>query len=102
MPKWRSENGRASLVVHSENLTGRFDKANGSCSYQGTNSLIAYEDYDTGVRHMFVAEELNMSEDDRYVYFQLDGRLIEEMEQIPTAQSSAGRVRRRRTNGVRV
>lgn len=101
MPQWRSNNSSATLSVHSESLTGRFEKSTGQCSYQGTNNLVVYEDHANGVRHVFVSEQLTIGEDERYVYFQTGGRLIEETERIPATRPSVGRRRRRReTSGV--
>ena len=96
MPHWTSDNGRATLSVHSESVIGRFEKSTGLCSYQGANNLVIYEDHHSGVRQLFVSEQLSMSEDERYVYFKTSGRVIEETERIPVRRSSANRRRRRR------
>ena len=96
MPHWTSDNGRATLSVHSESLTGRFEKSTGECSYQGTNNLVVYEDHANGVRRVFVSEQATVSEDERYVFFRMGGRVIEETEQIPATRPSVGRRRRRR------
>ena len=95
MPEWRSPDGSGSLAIHSEALSGRFEKETGECSFQGTNNFIVHEDWVSGTRRTIISECLVVSEDDRYVYFQTGGRVIEESEPLAAPRRGIGRPRGR-------
>ncbi len=95
MPEWSSSNGRARLFIQAENMTGRFAKATGAYSYQGTNGLIAYEDAERDMRRFLVARSLILSEDDQYVYIATRGPVVEQTEQFVVSGRRSARQRRR-------
>ena len=95
MPEWRSSNGRARLLIQAESMSGRFAKASGECSYQGSNGLIAYEDGEFGTRRLMAAEQLIVSEDSNYVYFTTRGRVVEQTERFAGSGRRSARRRGR-------
>ena len=97
MPQWRSNNRRSTLAVHTQNLTARFDKQDGSISFQGTNALVVFEDHSSGIRRLFVAERIGFQDDDRYVYLRPSGRVLEHTEQVGATAPSVVVPRRERS-----
>ncbi len=82
MPSWRAINASCELRVKAEEMISRFDKETGVCTYQLINVMLVYENRVTGERRIIVAERAIISEDNRYVYLRLAGRMVEATERI--------------------
>jgi hypothetical protein len=99
MPQWQSNNGRGRLWVGAQNMSLRFSKAAGECSYQVVNGMLVYEDRAAGERRILIGEQFVVSEDDEYVYFTARGRLVEQTESLPVAGRTAVGPRRGQETG---
>lgn len=91
MPRWESQNGRASLSVDAEDMSARFAKETGEVGYQGTNGLVVHEDRSAGSRQVIIAEGISVSEDASHVYLQTRGRVVQETERISGGDRGSAR-----------
>lgn len=82
--EWRSSNGRGRLLIYSDDLLQRFDKLTGSAATRLENVMVVHEDSETDLRHIIVAEQCIVSEDEARVYTYLRGRIIHYTERLST------------------
>lgn len=74
--EWVSSNGRGRLRIYSDDALCRFDTLNGSMAFRHGNSMVEYEDFQSGQRQIIVAEKVIVWEEGNAVYIQLIGKRV--------------------------